>query len=417
MPETVWKIHSENCMPAVNVIEPKIALVLLAAGRGERAGGDLPKQFQSLLGKPVVVHTIERLIRAFDGLGQLMIQPVIGTSGDEIWQRSTESLARPVAEVIANPVSGGATRQESVLNGLRALAKNPPDYVFIHDAARPFVTSAMVTHLMHALYDGAVGAIPALPISDTIVRVDEGKAVSINRDGLYSVQTPQAFPFGPIFEAHEAMRGQEFTDDASVLRAAGEKCAYTSGAEGNFKITNPSDFERAERHIMQELNDIRTATGFDVHRFEDGDHVTLCGVKIPFQQRLKGHSDADVAMHALTDAILAALTDGDIGAHFPPSDEQWRGADSSVFLKFAADKVRERRGAIAHVAVTIICEAPKIRPHVEAMRSRLADLLYIERSRVSIQATTTEMLGFTGRREGIAAQASATVRLPMDLDS
>lgn len=417
MPETVWKIHSENFMSVTNQDAPNIAVVLVAAGRGERAGGDGPKQYQSLLGRPIIAHTIERLCRAFEDMDQFTIQPVIRSEDTVLWHQSVAGLNDDYVQILKAPISGGATRQESVLNGLGAFIEDKPDYVFIHDAARPFVSSTLILGLLNALKKNVLGAIPALKITDTIVRIKDESADPVDRDGLYGVQTPQAFQFDAIIAAHEQVRGEEFTDDASVLQASGGSCVYTEGSENNFKITNPLDFKRAERQVMQELTDIRTGTGFDVHRFGEGDHVNLCGVKVPFHQSLEGHSDADVAMHALTDAILAALADGDIGAHFPPTDEQWRGADSSVFLNFAAKRVREKGGAIGHVGLTIICEAPKIRPHVDAMRTRLAEILSVDQSRISVQATTTEKLGFTGRSEGIAAQASSTIRLPMGVTS
>ena len=308
------------------------------------------------------------------------------------------------------PVAGGTTRQESVLAGLNALAADPPDIVLVHDAARAFVPASVIDALIAAFADPAVaGACPALPQVDSLRRGADGLfSGSVDRDGLWRVQTPQAFRFPAILAAHRsAAPGQ--TDEVAIALAAGLTVAITPGDERAFKVTEPEDFAKAA--AMTNYSS-RAASGFDVHRFGTGDHVWLCGVKIPHDAGLIGHSDADAGLHALTDALLGTIAAGDIGDHFPPSDDRWRGAASDQFLAHAAALVRDRGGIIDHVDVTLICERPKIGPHREAMRARMAEILGIDITRVSVKATTTEKLGFTGRQEGIAAQAMASVRLP-----
>lgn len=384
----------------------KTAIILVAAGRGRRAGTGTPKQYRNIMGVPVLGRTLSALNAA---LPDTVIVPVIHPDDEDMFEACSAGYSN-----IASPVFGGATRQQSVCNALNALAalNEPPEWVLIHDAARPFLAVEVTDALMLSLERGTV-ALPALPLVDTIVRKPvDGASAPVDRTDLFAVQTPQAFPFKEILVAHRQAEGQTYTDDASLFEAMGGKVAYVQGGESNFKITTPADFKKAERLVQAQLNDIRTGSGFDVHRFEAGDHVWLGGVKIPFNQSLKGHSDADVALHALTDALLAAIADGDIGTHFPPSDPEWRGAASDHFLAFASDRVRALGGAINHLTVTLICEKPKIGPHAAAMRARIAEIAQIEVSRVSVQATTTEMLGFTGRGEGIAAQATATVALP-----
>lgn len=325
---------------------------------------------------------------------------------------------------VLTPVTGGKTRQISVLNGLQSLAGAPPEYVLIHDAARPFVTRHIVADAVAKLEEGASALIAAVPVADTLKRVDDSETVgtTIDRSGIWAAQTPQSFRYADILAAHQkaANAGRsDFTDDAAVAEWAGLNVRISAGSPGNTKITTPDDLATAERRILMDdwlkLGDIRTGTGYDVHAFEPGEKIILGGVEIPFDRKLKGHSDADVVLHAITDAIFGALGDGDIGHHFPPSDEQWKGAASDRFLKFAADRVAAKGGRIAHIDVTVVCEAPKIGPHRESMRRRIAEICHLPLSRVSVKATTSERLGFTGRQEGIAAMASATVRLPFDI--
>jgi 2-C-methyl-D-erythritol 4-phosphate cytidylyltransferase/2-C-methyl-D-erythritol 2,4-cyclodiphosphate synthase len=314
------------------------------------------------------------------------------------------------------PVSGGASRQASVRAGLEALAGRPPDIVLIHDAARPFCSTELVSRAIVAC--GETGAaIPALEVTDTIKRVDAGGHVAgtVDRAQLRAVQTPQAFKFVALLEAHHraAKEGRnDFTDDAALAEWAGIKVATFAGESGNVKLTTDEDFAKAESRRIANLADLRLGNGFDVHAFGDGDHVWLGGVKIPHDRGLTGHSDADVALHALVDAILGAIADGDIGKHFSPNDPRWRGASSDQFLKFAVERVNKRGGRIAHLDLTIVCEAPRIGPHRDAIRKRIAEIAEMSIERVAVKATTSEQLGFTGRKEGIVAMATATVRLP-----
>lgn len=382
----------------------KQAIIVVAGGRGSRAGKGLPKQYRAVGGVPLIRRTVLALQSA---LPDASVQTVIHPDDKELFEKAIKGLKN-----ILPPVHGGNSRQQSVFNGLQALTELAPDQVFIHDAARPFVPPAVIDALTACLDDGGKAAVPVVPIVDTLVREVDGGRDSVDRSGLVAVQTPQAFEYQAVFEAHKKLEGQELTDDASVFEAAGGAVGHVPGAADNFKMTRPEDFEKAEYMTRSTLSDIRMGSGYDVHRFEAGDHVWLCGIKIPFSKSLKGHSDADVGLHALTDAILAAISDGDIGAHFPPTDEQWRGAPSDVFLSFAASRVRALGGDFNQLGVLLVCEAPKIRPHVEDMRVRIAEIVGLDVSRVSVQATTTEKLGFTGRGEGIAAQATATVALP-----
>lgn len=313
---------------------------------------------------------------------------------------------------ILEPVHGGATRQESVLNGLESLAELQPDQVLIHDGARPFVDPAIIDRAIAALV-GSPGAVVAMPVTDTLKRVQNNAvAGTVDRSDLWRAQTPQAFRYPEILAAHRRAKGLEWTDDAAVAEAAGMNVAVVIGAESNFKITTTDDLRRAEQ-MLRTTFEYRTGSGYDVHRFTAGDAIMLCGVRVPHSHGLEGHSDADVGLHALTDAVLGAIGAGDIGKHFPPSDPRWRGVDSSLFLRHAADMARARGGRITHVDITIICELPKIAPHREAMIARVADILGLADDQVSVKATTTEGLGFTGRREGIAAQAIATIGLPV----
>ena len=375
--------------------------LIVAAGRGRRFGGALPKQYAPLGGETVLRHTVRAFLRH---PGVDAVRVAIHPDDADLYAAALHGL-----DVLA-PVMGGATRQDSVRLGLESLETLNVAKVLIHDAARPFVSPGVIDGVIDALDDEA-GALPALAVSDTLKRGDDGViAGTVSREGLYRAQTPQGFRFADILDAHRRLQGEELTDDAQLFERAQRAVAITPGHEDNFKITTEEDLMRAER-LLAAACETRTGTGFDAHRFEAGDHVTLCGVEIPFSQGLKGHSDADVALHALTDALLGAVAQGDIGRHFPPSDAQWKGASSDRFLAHAADLARGLGGEIVNVDLTIVCEAPKIAPHKDAMAARVAEILNIDVRRVSIKGTTTEGMGFTGRGEGIAAQALASVRL------
>lgn len=369
-----------------------IAVIITAAGRGTRAGGDLPKQWQMLAGKPVLAHTLA----AFAGYRRVLtIHP------DD--RARAESLGDGF-EI----VEGGATRASSVGNALRALAGTGVTRVLIHDGARPLVPASVISAVLTALDDYA-GAAPALPVSDALWRGAGGVVTGTqDRSGLYRAQTPQGFHFEPILAAHLALTG-DAADDVEVARGAGLSVAIVEGHEDNLKLTYPQDFARAEAILKGRGMDIRLGNGYDVHAFTDGDHVWLCGVKVPHGKALLGHSDADVGMHALTDAIYGALAEGDIGRHFPPSDPQWKGAASHIFLRHAMGLVAARGFTLTNCDVTLVCERPKIGPHAEAMRAALAEIMGIEMARISVKATTSERLGFTGREEGIAALATAAL--------
>ena len=379
-----------------------IALVV-AAGRGSRLGGGVPKQYLDLGGRPVAAHALA----AFAGHPDVSaVRAVIHPGDGDLYASAAAGLG------ILDPVPGGATRQQSVLRGLESLESNPPATVWIHDAARPFVPADAICATLLALADSP-GAIAAVPLADTLKREQDGmSAVTVDRASLWRAQTPQAFRYAGILAAHRAAAGLDLTDDAAVAEHAGLAVALVPGSDDNFKITTAEDLERARRMVDARLGDVRTGSGFDVHRFGPGESVTLCGVRIPHGHGLEGHSDADVGLHALTDALLATVSAGDIGTHFPPTDARWKDADSAAFLAFAAEQVRARGGVIGHVDVTLICEAPRVAPHREAMVQRIAELAAISPGRVSVKATTTEGLGFAGRGEGVAAQAIATVRLP-----
>ena len=380
-----------------------IAVLVVAAGRGERAGGALPKQYAPLLSKPILRWTLE----AFAAHPRVTaIQVAIGPDQDKAYDETVRGL-----DLLA-PIAGGETRQESVRRGLEALASVAPDIVLIQDGARPLVSAKLIDGVIAALEAGADAAVPLLAVADTLKRNEAGKWTTVPRDGLHRAQTPQGFKFVKILRAHRHFAAQDVTDDMALAELAGLQIAAVAGEDSNMKVTTPEDFALAEGHLRARLGESRTGMGYDVHRFAPGDHVWLCGVKVAHDYALEGHSDADAGLHALTDAILGAIGEGDIGQHFPPTDERWRGAPSWKFLDHAASLVREKGGAIAHCDVTIICERPKVGPHREAMRARIAEILKLEIGRVSVKATTTEGLGFEGRREGLAAQAVATVRLP-----
>jgi 2-C-methyl-D-erythritol 4-phosphate cytidylyltransferase / 2-C-methyl-D-erythritol 2,4-cyclodiphosphate synthase len=383
-----------------------VAAVVVAGGRGLRAGGDLPKQYRTLGNVPV----LRQSLAIFAGHPDIRwVQPVIHRDDGPLFTAAAAGLA------ILPPAHGGATRQASVRAGLEALAAHRPAIVLVHDAARPFASAALVSRAIAAGGQGA--AIPGTAITDTIKEVDANGTVlrTLDRTRLRGIQTPQAFAFDALLAAHRkaATAGREdFTDDAALAEWAGMAVGVFDGEAGNIKLTTADDFAQAEARAMAALGDIRTGNGYDVHAFADGDHVWLGGVKIPHDRGVTGHSDADVGLHALVDAILGALADGDIGFHFPPSDPQWKGASSDRFLKFAVERVAQRGGRIAHLDLTVVCEAPKVGPHRDAMRARIADIAGISIDRVGVKATTSEKLGFTGRREGIVAMATATVRLP-----
>ncbi len=368
------------------------AVLIVAAGRGTRAGGEIPKQWQLLRGKPVLAHTLA----AFAGMRiVLAIHP--------------DDRARAAALAPDIPlVEGGATRAQSVKNALEALEGTGVTKVLIHDGARPLVSRALIARLETAL-DAHPGAAPALAVTDALWRGEAGLVSGTqSRDGLYRAQTPQAFRFAEILAAHRAHPGNA-ADDVEVARAAGLDVAIVEGDEDNLKLTFPGDFARAGRLLEGRTMDVRMGNGYDVHAFTAGDHVWLCGVKVPHDKALLGHSDADVGMHALTDAIYGAMAMGDIGRHFPPSDPQWKGAASHIFLAHAANMVREKGYVISNCDVTLVCERPKIGPHAHAMQQELARIMGVEPGRVSVKATTSERLGFTGREEGIASIATCVL--------
>jgi 2-C-methyl-D-erythritol 4-phosphate cytidylyltransferase/2-C-methyl-D-erythritol 2,4-cyclodiphosphate synthase len=388
-----------------------VAAVVVAAGRGLRAGGPPAKQYRTVAGEPVIRMSLAVFARHPE-VG--IVQPVIHPDDCELFAAATAQLE------LASPVLGGVTRQASVRAGLEALEAQAPDIVLIHDAARPFASAALLSRAI-AVAGSASAAIPGLPVVDTLKAVDAAGRVSatLDRAGLRMVQTPQAFAFAKILAAHrraQAVGREDFTDDAALAEWAGVSVTVFEGEAGNTKLTSADDFLKAERERGLPLSDVRTATGFDVHSFADGDHVMIAGVRIPHERGLTGHSDADVALHALTDALLGTIAEGDIGTHFPPSDPQWRGASSDRFLAFAAERVRARGGRIAALDLTLLCEAPRIGPYRDAMRERIASIAGISPTRVAVKATTTERLGFLGRGEGIAALATATVRLPGNAD-
>jgi len=375
--------------------------LIVAAGRGHRAGDGLPKQYRRLAGQAL----LRRSCAAFlDHPRVDAVCAVIHPDDSGLYADATAGLA------LMPPVHGGATRQESCRNALESLSALAPRHVLIHDAARPFVDQVTIDGVLDALA-GSPAAIAAIPVTDTLKKASAGNRVAgtVEREGLWRAQTPQGFHYEVILAAHRALAGQALTDDAAVAEGAGIAVALAPGSEDNFKLTTEEDFARVER--MLGADDIRVGSGFDVHQFNEGHSVMLCGIEIKHDKSLAGHSDADVALHAITDALLGAIAEGDIGNHFPPSDAKWRGAESALFLRHACELIGKRGGEIRHLDVTLICEGPKIDPHREAMRTRVAEIAGIGVDRVSVKATTTEGLGFTGRGEGIAAQATATVRL------
>ena len=377
-----------------------VALVL-AGGRGARLGGPVAKQYQTLAGIPVLRHA---LLAFYHHPAITAVAAVIRAEDRALYDQAAEGLN------LLPPVTGGDSRQQSVLRGLQGLEGLAPDRVLIHDGARPFVSAAIIDNVLAGL-DAHDGAIAATPVVDSLKRGSDGLILDeIPRTDMWQAQTPQGFAFAAILGAHRAA-GADQTDDAAVARAAALDVALVAGSSDNVKITTAADLARADAAHAARLFDVRVGQGFDVHRFAPGSQVRLCGIDIPHSAKLAGHSDADVALHAVTDAILGAIGDGDIGRHFSPDDGQWRNADSARFVSFAVDRMHALGGRLAHLDLTIICESPRIGPHHEAMSARLAAITGLESSRINVKATTTERLGFTGRNEGIAAQATATVRL------
>ncbi|MBI1261760.1 MAG: bifunctional 2-C-methyl-D-erythritol 4-phosphate cytidylyltransferase/2-C-methyl-D-erythritol 2,4-cyclodiphosphate synthase [Rhizobiales bacterium] len=379
----------------------KTVALIVAAGRGTRAGPGGPKQYRQLLGQSVL-HRSMAAFAQHEGIHHIL--PVIHAQDLDAFAACCHDIEKRL-----EPVIGGETRQESVLAGLRALQELTPDLVLIHDGARPLIDQATISRVIEALKSHE-GAAAGLPVSDTIREVtDDLAGATVPRDRLWRAQTPQGFHFAPLLKAHEAENGASHTDDVSVAQKAGMKVMMVMGHEDNIKITTAEDIQRAERYLNA-MSETRSGSGFDVHRFGPGDHIMLCGIRVPHDHGLVGHSDADAGLHALTDAILGAIGDGDIGQHFPPSDPQWAGMSSDLFLAHAIKLAAQKNAVLLHVDLTIICEHPKVGPHREAMRQRIAEIAGLDVSRVSVKATTTEGLGFTGRGEGLAAQALATLR-------
>ncbi len=391
-----------------NSSKADVAALIVAAGRGVRAGHDLPKQYVRLGDRTVLQRTIEALL---SHPAVSLIQVVIAEGDAELYRSAVGDTSK-----LLPPIAGGATRQESVKNGLEALAEHAPRLVLVHDAARPFVTADVVENVIVGC-DADHGAIPVLPVTETVKRIEDSViTATVPRDALGTAQTPQGFPFAALLKAHRDAWDSgrtELTDDAAVFALAGLTVRAVEGDRRNIKLTNPADFAAAERMLTMAI-ETRTGQGFDVHTFGDGSAVWLCGVEIPHDRALVGHSDADVGLHALTDALLGTIGDGDIGEHFPPSDPKWKGASSDQFLVDAVRRVHDKGGRIVNVDVTLVCEAPRIGPHREAMQERIAELAGIGATRVGVKATTNEKMGFIGRGEGIVALAIATVALPAE---
>ena len=378
----------------------KSVALIVAAGRGHRFGGEMPKQYTQLDGAPVLRHTV----MAFLSQPKIdHVRVVIHPDDMGLYEAATEGLG------LKTPIFGGEERQDSVRLGLQQIADDAPDFVLIHDGARPYISADVISRVLDAL-GSAAGAIPTLPLTDTIKRVIDGKIVATeDRFELWRAQTPQGFRYSDILNAHLKLTGQSLTDDAAICEAVGLTVVRVDGDDKNVKITTLSDIQASDNGEI--FKETRSGIGFDVHRFADGDHVVLCGVKIAHTHSLEGHSDADVALHALTDALLGAVGEDDIGHFFPPSDEQWRGVASDQFVSHAVKLIDSKGGRIVNVDITMMCEAPRVGPYRLLMRERVATILKISPSRVNVKATTTEKLGFTGRGEGIAAQAIANVEI------
>ncbi|MDI1226841.1 MAG: bifunctional 2-C-methyl-D-erythritol 4-phosphate cytidylyltransferase/2-C-methyl-D-erythritol 2,4-cyclodiphosphate synthase [bacterium] len=382
--------------------KPNIAVLIVAAGSGERFGAGIPKQYQPLLGRPILNWSVDIFSQHAD----------IKSVYVAIHPGHAERFAAAAPGITA--LHGGGTRQQSALKGLEEIARrDKPDYILIHDAARPGLSSDLITDICNALKNNDA-VIPGLPVTDTVKRASGDSVKTESRENLYAIQTPQAFKFDTILALHRQHADKSLTDDAALCEIAGPAVKIIPGEKGNFKVTHPEDLALMEQSIAARCGDIRTGTGYDVHKLveQSGRKLMICGIELQHSHVLEGHSDADVGLHALTDALLATICDGDIGMHFKPTDARWKNADSSKFLRHAADLIAAQGGIISHVDVTIICEAPKIGPHRDAMRAKIGEIIALPLNRVSVKATTTEGLGFTGRREGIAAEAVATVRLP-----
>ncbi|MFS8110855.1 bifunctional 2-C-methyl-D-erythritol 4-phosphate cytidylyltransferase/2-C-methyl-D-erythritol 2,4-cyclodiphosphate synthase [Rhizobium jaguaris] len=399
-------------MTQMHSMQPmSVGIVIVAAGRGERAGSpeEGPKQYRPIAGRSVIAHTLEKFV-TWPQAAKIVI--VIHRDDEALLQAALRQVADSPEVGIA---FGGASRQQSVLAGLRQLENTGVTHVLIHDAVRPFFDHALLDRVAVALAAGAPAVLPAMPVTDTLKRADADARVTetVPRTGLYAAQTPQSFRFADILAAHEKAAAEnktDFTDDAAIAEWSGLPVTLVAGSSDNVKLTVKRDIVMADEKLSASLlPDVRTGNGYDVHQLEPGDGVTLCGVFIPHDQKLKGHSDADVALHALTDALLATCGAGDIGDHFPPSDPQWKGAPSRIFIEHAAKIVRDHGGTIMNADVSLIAEAPKVGPHREAMRAKLSEFLGIDLERCSVKATTNEKIGFVGRREGIAAIATATV--------
>ncbi len=392
-----------------------VAALIVAAGRGSRAGDGIPKQYRFLGGRPVLTRTLEAFLH-HPRVERTLV--VIHPDDLELYRESTTALLGTASDCLLPVAYGGETRQDSVRHGLEALADNSPRHVLIHDAARPFVNGALIDRAIKAVEEWG-GAVPGIPVTDTIKVIGSRNEVvsTPERASLRAAQTPQVFDFAPLLAAHRKAAGDRltsFTDDGALAEWAGLPVHVFQGDADNVKLTHSSDFPEAERRLrgLSMAYVTRLGTGFDVHAFGEGDHVWLGGIKVPHDRGIVAHSDGDVILHALTDALLGALADGDIGTHFPPSDPQWKGASSDRFLAHAVELVRGRGGLIDHLDATLLCEKPRLGPHREAMRQRIAEISGLRIDQVSLKATTTEKLGFTGRSEGIAAQAAATIRLP-----
>ena len=388
-----------------------VAVLIVAAGRGQRAGGGKPKQYRTLAGTPVLARS---LIPFLEHTEVNTITVVIHPDDLPLYCDAIKAIADPGKKMMP-PVNGGKTRQESVLAGLEVMSAAPPRIVLVHDAARPFCSKGIIDRAINAARQHGA-AIPAMPVTDTIKRVSIAGAIidTPDRSSLVAVQTPQSYDFAALLSAHRAAEKaglSQFTDDAALIEWAGQKVMTFAGETENMKLTHESDFALAEARLAPAMV-TRVGTGYDVHTFAAGDHIWLCGIRIPHDHGVEAHSDGDVALHALTDAVLGALADGDIGTHFPPSDPQWRGASSDQFLAYAIARLQARGGVIDHADLTLICEAPRIGPFREAMRGRIAAICDLPLSSVGLKATTSEGMGFTGRREGLAAVATATLRLP-----
>ncbi len=386
--------------------KPKIAALIMAAGSGARLGSDTPKQYLEIGGSSVLRQSIEAFLshKEID-----LVQIVILPTNKKLYQQATIGLALPA------PISGDKNnRQESVRKGLEALKKSLPNLVLIHDAARPFIDTRTISSVIKGLKKNRA-VIPVIKIKDTIKQTSKNTvSKTIDRSQLVQVQTPQGFDFKTIFNLHKKYKGSDFTDDASLAEKEGIKVITVAGQEDNFKITNKEDLKRAE-NMLQAAFETKVCSGFDVHGFgpvkKHGNHIMLCGIPVVHDYPLIGHSDGDVGLHAIVDAILGTIGEGDIGSHFPSNDNRWKGADSSIFIKRARELLEKKRGKIVHIDVTLLCETPKVSPHRDAMRDRIAELFNIPVHRVSVKATTTDKLGFLGRSEGIAAQAVVTAQL------